>query len=54
MNVKAEVPFEPGPWDPNELNLQGLSVVLNNGSGTIPVAYKTLRGQVIIEREVHP
>ncbi|MDD5368397.1 MAG: hypothetical protein PHQ40_04885 [Anaerolineaceae bacterium] len=54
MNIKAEWPFELGLWDPDELGLQGLSVTLNQGSGSVPVSYKTMRGQVTIQREVHP
>ncbi len=54
MNVKAEYPFDVGTWEPDEMGLQGLSVTLNNGSGSTPVSYKTMRGQVTIQREVHP
>ena len=54
MNIKAEYPFDVGTWDPDEMGLQNLSVTLNNGSGSTPVSYKTMRGQVTIQREVHP
>jgi hypothetical protein len=54
MNIKAEYPFDVGAWDPDEMGLQGLTVTLNNGSGSTPVSYKTMRGQVTIQREVHP
>ena len=52
--VVADYPFDVGSWDPDEMGLQGLSVTLNNGSGSVPVSYKTMRGQVTIQREVHP
>jgi hypothetical protein len=54
MNIHAEYPFDVGTWDPDEMGLQGLSVTLNNGSGSTEVSYKTLRGQVTIQREEHP
>ncbi|HEX2980419.1 MAG TPA: hypothetical protein VHO48_09155 [Anaerolineaceae bacterium] len=52
MNIEANVPFEMTQWDPDELGLQELMVVLNNGSGSVPVSYKEMRGQVTIRREV--
>jgi len=54
MNIKAEYPFDVGTWDPDEMELQGLSVTLHQGSGSVPVSYKTMHGQVTIQREVHP
>lgn len=54
MNINAEVPFDVGSWDPDELQLQGLVVTLNNGSGSTEVSYKTMHGHVTIQREVHP
>jgi hypothetical protein len=54
MNINAAVPFDVGQWDPDEMGLQSLSVTLGNGFGSVPVSYKTLRGQVTIQREVHP
>ena len=54
MKVHAEYPFDVGTWDPDEMGLQNLSVTLNNGSGSTAVSYKTMRGQVTIQREVHP
>lgn len=54
MNIKAEFPFDMGIWDPDEMELQNLSVTLINGSGATLVSYKTMRGRVTIQREVHP
>ena len=54
MNIQAEYPFEVGSWNPDEMGLQRLSMELNNGSGSTEVSYKTLRGRVSIQREVHP
>jgi len=54
VKIHADYPFDVGTWDPDEMGLQGLSVTLNNGSGSTEVSYKTLRGQVTIQREEHP
>lgn len=54
MNIQAEYPFEVGAWNPDEMGLQSLSMTLNHGSGSTEVSYKTLRGQVTVQREVHP
>jgi hypothetical protein len=53
-SVVADYPFSIGMWDPDELNLQGLSVTLNHGWGAVPVSYKTMHGQVVVQREVNP
>jgi hypothetical protein len=53
-NIQANFPFPAGQWDPDEMGLQGLSVILNNGSGSVPVSFKGMRGQVTIRREVQP
>jgi hypothetical protein len=54
MDIQASVPFDAGSWDPDEMQLQGLSVTLNQGYGSVEVAYKVLRGRVVIQREVKP
>jgi len=52
MKVIADYPFDIGMWDPDEMQLQGLSVTLNHGFGSVEVSYKVLRGRVVIQREV--